>query len=161
MNSRINFNYGLRYIRDTGRSDSDLPAIPLLDSIAPGLGNKVSQPNKNFGPQAGIAWDVTGHGKTVVRAGAGIYYENNVWNNILFDRPARLQQGLFFGDTPVCAPTSITVPTSSGGSTQITTIDGTATGTPIASICGAALGATVGGVPVYQDIATLQPLIRR
>ena len=156
INSRINFNYGLRYIRDTGRSDSDLPAIPLLDSIAPGLGNKVNQPNKNFGPQAGIAWDVTGRGKTVVRAGAGIYYENNVWNNILFDRPARLQQGLFFGLAPVCGPTSVTVPTSNGGTTQITTIDGTSTGTPIASICGAALGATVGGVPVYQDIATLQ-----
>ena len=129
---RINFNYGLRYIRDTGRTDSDLPAIPSLDAISPGLGNPVRQPNSNFGPQAGVSWDVTGRGTTVVRAGAGIYYENNVWNNVLFDRPVRLQQGLFFGIATLCPNTSVPLP--GGGS--ITTIDGVSLG----NICNSPIG---------------------
>ena len=30
---------------------------------------------KNFSPRASIAWDVTGKGKTVIRAGAGLFYD--------------------------------------------------------------------------------------
>jgi hypothetical protein len=140
LSSRLNVNFGLRYIRDTGRNDADLPAIPALDAVAPGLGNKVHQPNSNFGPQAGVAWDVTGKGTTVVRAGAGIYYENNVWNNVLFDRPARLQTGLFFADTVICPETSISLPDGS----SLTTVDGTPNGTTIASVCGQPIGAVNG-----------------
>jgi hypothetical protein len=144
--SRLNVNFGLRYIRDTGRTDSDLPAIPQLDAVGAGLGDKVREPNANFGPQAGIAWDLTGKGTTVIRLGGGLYYENNVWNNILFDRPVRLSQGLFFGDATVCPATSI--PLSNG--TTLTTIDGTATGTTIASLCSQPAGS------VYKQIAELQ-----
>jgi hypothetical protein len=140
VSARLNVNFGLRYIRDTGRNDADLPAIPGLDAIAPGLGNKVHQPNSNFGPQAGIAWDLNGKGKTVIRAGAGIYYENNVWNNVLFDRPARLQTGLFYASSVICPETSITLPNGN----LLTRIDGTATGTTIASLCGQPLGAISG-----------------
>jgi hypothetical protein len=110
----LTMTYGLRYNRDTGRSDSDLAPIPcsavtllpapcsgstpLLDQFGAGLGNRINQPNSQFGPQLGFAWDPTGHGKTVFRAGAGIYYENSIFNNTLFDRPAKLAQGLFFQD---------------------------------------------------------------
>jgi hypothetical protein len=146
FSSRLNLNFGLRYMRDTGRNDADLPAIPALDAIAPGLGNKIHQPNSNFGPQAGIAWDLNGRGTTVIRAGAGIYYENNVWNNVLFDRPARLQTGLFFADSVICPETSIALPDGS----SLTTIDGSASGTTIASLCGQPIGAVNG------DLAQLE-----
>ena len=101
---------GVRYLRDTGRTDSDLGPIPELNQFNyrnqyytyQGLGNRVRQPNGNFAPQIGFAWDASGRGKTVVRGGVGLFYENSIWNNNLFDRPARLKQGLFLGSAPVC-----------------------------------------------------------
>jgi len=102
LSTHLTVNYGLRYVRDTGRDDADMPEIPVLDQVQPGLGDRTSQPNLNFGPQAGFAYDLKGNGKTVIRGGAGVYYENNVWNNVLFDRPPKLQKGLFFGTEPFC-----------------------------------------------------------
>jgi hypothetical protein len=98
----LTLTYGLRYVRDTGRTDSDLAAIPALDAFGPGLGDRVHQANKNFAPQVGVAWDPTRAGKTVFRAGVGLFYENSVWNNDLFDRPARLTSGLFLAQTTAC-----------------------------------------------------------
>jgi len=129
---KLSVNYGLRYSHDTGRSDSDLAPVPcsdanavwgaaspceqagatssstgnLLDALEPGLGNRINQPNEDFGPKAGFAWDLKGNGKTVVRGGLGLYFENNIFNNVLFDRPARLKSGLFFGDAYLPAGTS-------------------------------------------------------
>jgi hypothetical protein len=118
---RLTVNYGVRYSRDTGRSDADLGPIPcsaavaawgsnspctsgnLLDSLVTAsgqslnLGPAVRQPNTDFGPKVGFAYDIKGDGKTVIRGGLGVYYENNIFNNVLFDRPARLATGLFFG----------------------------------------------------------------
>ena len=148
LSSRINVNYGLRYIHDTGRSDSKLPPIPLLNNIPgldPTLGNKIHQPGSNFGPQAGVTWDPFGKGKTVVRAGAGLYYENNVWNNVYFDQPVRLATGSFFGLTPLnCtgASTSFTLPNGA-----ITSIDGLNLGS---QVCGQPAGS------VAKALADLQ-----
>jgi hypothetical protein len=109
----VTLSLGVHYVRDTGRSDADLAAIPVLDQFGAGLGNRVNQPNKNFAPQVGITWDPWKNGKTAIRAGAGIYYENTVWNNVLFDRPARLEKGLFLGFTGGCGtltfPGNVTV----------------------------------------------------
>lgn len=145
----LTISYGLRYVRDTGRQDSDLAPIPcsattlitctgnLLDQFGNifGLGKRVQQPNKNFAPQLGIAWDPSSNGKMVIRAGVGLYYENTVFNNILFDRVVRLPKGEFNaqpGD-----------PCASGGTvifpdgTPVTTVDGLNIGT---QICGNPVG---------------------
>ena len=128
LTPRLTINYGLRYSRDTGRSDSDLAPIPcsavaqnfvdagadpcgsssgnLLDQLGGGLGSAVHQPNHDFGPKAGFAYDLKGDGKTVIRGGAGLYYENSIFNNVLFDRPAKLATGLFFGDAYLPSGTS-------------------------------------------------------
>jgi len=95
-------NVGVRYDRDTGRTDSDLPAIPEINAAFPGFGNPVKQANANLAPQIGIAWDPKGNGKTVIRAGAGLFYENVIWNNVLFDRPLRLRTGAFNAVTSAC-----------------------------------------------------------
>jgi carboxypeptidase family protein len=95
-------NFGLRYDRDTNRTDSDLPAIPEINAAFPGLGNPVRQPNTNFAPQGGFAWDPKGDGKTVIRGGIGLFYENVIFNNVLFDRPLRLRDGAFNQTVTVC-----------------------------------------------------------
>ena len=94
---RRNFalTYGLRYDRDTGRTDSQYPAIPQLNALVAGLGNAVRQPNTNFAPQVGFAWDPSGNGKTSIRGGIGLFWENAIWNNVLFDGPPREQTGAF------------------------------------------------------------------
>ncbi len=98
----LTLTYGLRWVRDEGRTDSDLPAIPALNQYQPGLGNSVRLPNKNVAPQFGFAWDVSHTGKTVIRGGVGLYYENAIFNNALFDRPPRLQKGLFLNFPVPC-----------------------------------------------------------
>ena len=92
VRQNLTLTLGLHYGRDTGRTDSDLPGVTALaqfdNQFYSGLENRVNQPNKNFGPQIGLAWDPFRNGKTVFRAGAGLYYENAIFNNVLFDRPA-------------------------------------------------------------------------
>jgi len=133
--------YGLRYVRDTGRSDSDLAAIPALNQFNnqfySGLGDRVNNPNKNFAPQVGIAWDPSKTGKTVLRAGIGLFYENAIWNNVLFDRPARLTEGTFLAFTPACV----------GGAPQSLPFSTTVN---LAAVCGAPIG------QVQSQIATLE-----
>ena len=121
----LTMSLGLRYDRDTGRTDSDLPADPNINAAFPGYGNRVDQANLNIAPQIGIAWDPNKNGKTVIRAGAGLFYENVIWNNVLFDRPARLKTGAFNAVTSACfGGNAQPVPVSSG------------TITPAAGICG-------------------------
>jgi hypothetical protein len=86
---------GLRWVMDTGRTDSDMAAIPELNAAFPGYGNRVRSPRTNFAPQMGIAWDLRGNGKMVIRAGMGLFYENVIFNNVAFDRPLRLTHGAF------------------------------------------------------------------
>jgi hypothetical protein len=95
-------SFGLRYDRDTGRTDSDLQADPTINAAFPGYGNRVQQANLNFAPQLGFAWDPKKNGKTVIRGGAGLYYENVIYNNVLFDRPLRLKTGAFNATNFAC-----------------------------------------------------------
>jgi hypothetical protein len=103
VRSNLTVALGLRWERDTGRTDSDLPAIAPINQFFPGHGNAVNNPNRNFAPQLGIAWDPKGDGKTVVRGGIGLYYENVIFNNVLFDRPSRLKNGAFLQIVQPCS----------------------------------------------------------
>ncbi|MFZ0687610.1 MAG: carboxypeptidase regulatory-like domain-containing protein [Terriglobales bacterium] len=120
----LSISPGVRWERDTGRTDSDLGAIAPLNAAFPGYGNPVRQANKNFAPQLGIAWDVTGKGKTVVRAGAGLYYENVIYNNVLFDRPFRLQNGAFLSTPLACLGGSAQPVSVPSGTITIDSVEG-------------------------------------
>lgn len=139
LKPNFTLSYGLHYVRDTGRSDSDIPPIPcselspllaaslpqtcsgnLLDLFGSGLGKRVNQPNTNFGPQLGITWDPWSNGKTVFRGGIGLFYENSIFNDLSFDRPAREPTGLFFGAARPCPSGFVQMPDG----TVVTTING-------------------------------------
>jgi Carboxypeptidase regulatory-like domain len=139
VKSNLTVTYGLRYVRDTWRSDSDLGPIAALDQFGPGLGDRVHQPNLNFAPQLGVAWDPGRAGKTVLRGGIGLFYENAVWNNVLFDRPARLPAGRFLANPSVCSngsPSSLQLP---GTSTSITP-----------TFCGKPIGQVANDIAAFQ-----------
>jgi hypothetical protein len=65
--SRLTVNVGLRWDHE------GLPA-PVLPN--PAIPQTVAFPTdgKDFGPRAGFAFDITGHGTTVVRGGYGVYF---------------------------------------------------------------------------------------
>lgn len=94
---------GVRWSADTDRANQDLatptcgevdPSMqfpgcdsshadaPLFDFFGPGLGlgKPTHQPWANFGPQAGFVFSPGAH-KLAVRGGAGIFYEDNLFNN--------------------------------------------------------------------------------
>ena len=100
--SNLTLNYGVRYERETGVINSDLAAISGLDTAFPGYGNRVRQPNLNFAPQLGIAWDPYGSGKTSIRAGIGLFYESAQIANTLADRQYRLPTGTFGHVSAAC-----------------------------------------------------------
>jgi hypothetical protein len=151
----LNLTYGLRWVRDTGRTDSQYAGFPELNALLPGegLGGRVAQPNLNFAPQIGFAWDPWKNGKTAVRGGIGLFYENAIFNNVLFDAPNRQATGAFEVFPSACSapgtPAQIPIPggflTPSSGSP--TSVCGTSTG---ASLIGNALPAIVALQQTYQ-----------
>ena len=160
----LTLTYGLRYVHDTGRTDSDVAPLPCstLDPtlaaalvaggtpcttnignlFGPGLGAAVRNPGLNFAPNFGFAWRPAKNTNTVIRGGIGIYYENSIYNNNLFDRPARLSQGLFLA-TPAVCNNGAPVP-------GFAMPDGSPVPVNLSAICGAPLGT------VANQIAQLQ-----
>ncbi len=143
----LTIDYGLRYVRDSNRSDSYLPPIPALSQQLPGLGNRVAQPNLNFAPQLGIAWDPKGNGKTSIRAGIGLFYENAIWNNVAYDAPDRQQTGAF-GQFP----------TACNGANTPQPVVATTGALPLPSFCGTASGGLVAIGSVASQIQAYQQL---
>ena len=76
----VTLNYGLRYeyftvLRDANNRIGNWDPTVGLEQV--GVNNINSAYNgyhKDFSPRLGIAWDIGGKGKTVVRAGGGVYY---------------------------------------------------------------------------------------
>ena len=141
IKSNFTLTYGLRYERDTGRTDSQYPAIPGLSALIPGLGNPVNQPNHNFGPDLGFAWDPMKNGKTSIRGGIGLFWENAIWNNVLFDGPFREATGAFLQDPSPCSAAGVAAPIQTSTGT-ITPSSGTPT-----SVCG-----TAGSFPLIGNV---------
>jgi hypothetical protein len=129
----LTFTYGVRYVREPGRSDSEFPEIPQLNSLMPGLGNRVRQPNSNFAPQLGFAWDPTGKGKISLRGGIGLFYENVLTVAAPFDALNRAPVGDVFLQQPTaCNGPSTPLPVPVPGGTLQPTFCATASQGPVA-----------------------------
>jgi len=146
LRPNLTVNYGVNWLRDDGRSDSDLGGISQLNAWGPKLGDPVRLPSYNFGPLLGVAWDPHSSGRTTIRAGIGLFYDNELFNNILFDRPLRLAQGLFLATPAACvggAPGTIQWPSNPGtAGTLVASGAGVVNpnGTVSPTWCGSAIG---------------------
>jgi hypothetical protein len=77
--SRVTLNLGLRYdyyglIQEKHGNFTNFDPLTGTDIIV-GQGRLYQPDYNNVAPRVSVAWDVTGHQKTVVRAGVGIFYD--------------------------------------------------------------------------------------
>ena len=77
----LNVILGLRWVYEPGPNTPDLVKPAILDEFIPGMSRPISQDTSNFAPHIGLAWDPTGKGKWVLRASAGVYYDNFLLRN--------------------------------------------------------------------------------
>jgi len=85
ISPRLTFNYGLRWdyyavVQEKNHLFSDFVPTSAttgnLIQVGPGGLPNLYKPDKtNFSPRVSVAWDVTGRGKTVVRAGYGLFFD--------------------------------------------------------------------------------------
>jgi len=80
---RLTLNYGLAWSYEPNSLNTDLTKPKLLTAILgpDGLNPPVAQKG-NFSPTVGFAWAATRDGKTVVRGGAGRYFDPVSFNSI-------------------------------------------------------------------------------
>jgi hypothetical protein len=85
---RLTINMGLRYELTTVFTESN----NLVGNFDPNLGlvqvgKQISSPfngdHLDFAPRLGVAWDMSGSGKTVLRAGAGVYYSQYSFDSFM------------------------------------------------------------------------------
>lgn len=75
---RLTLNLGLRYdnFGVLGETDGLLSNFDRqLGLVQVGTNGLYESDNNNFSPRVGFAWDLTGKGKTVMRAGWGLFYD--------------------------------------------------------------------------------------
>ncbi len=80
ITKRVTLNLGLRYEYQAVPTEANNlfgnwePSVGF-EQVGKNIGSIYKGDHKNFSPRLGIAWDVTGKGTTVVRAGGSIVYD--------------------------------------------------------------------------------------
>ncbi len=79
VNERLSLNLGLRYEFVTTPAEADGKIGQLVDPVrdaALTIGKIFENPSlRNFAPRVGFAWDPSGNGRSSIRGGVGIFYD--------------------------------------------------------------------------------------
>jgi outer membrane receptor protein involved in Fe transport len=123
--SRVTLNLGLRYdyfglIQEKHGNFTNFNPLTGADILV-GQGRLYQPDYKNVAPRVSVAWDVTGHQKTVVRAGFGIFYdaysqdlfEGHLPFNSFYD-PGPAYSGAVGASNPIFVASAFTSPLSAG-----------------------------------------------
>ena len=117
VTSRLSVNAGIRYEPTTDTTDTGNRLAQLVDFSNPTatlndttkLDTLFKNPSlKTFAPRAGIAWDLTGGGKMVLRGGAGVFYDL-VTLNVPFVQNTAVRVPPFFNRGGLVAGTSTVI----------------------------------------------------
>src|SRR5499427_7367168 len=85
---KLTVNLGLRYELNTVVKESNNlignfdPAIGLVQ-VGKQIPSVYNGNHNKFAPRVGLAWDVSGSGRTVIRAGGGIYFEQGSYDALM------------------------------------------------------------------------------
>jgi hypothetical protein len=130
---RVTLNLGLRYeYQGVPTEDHNLlgnfePRVGL-EQVGKNIGSVYNGDHRNFSPRLGVAWDVTGKGTTVVRAGGSIIYQLLSMSTFLSQQNTQNTVTLGIGTVP----TGATIVTCPAGTLAAPACSGPGgTGTPV------------------------------
>ncbi|MBV8891536.1 MAG: TonB-dependent receptor [Acidobacteria bacterium] len=118
----LTLNLGLRYEYTTPiREDHNLlgnfdPKLGLVQ-VGHQIGSPYNPDRRDFAPRIGLAWDVTGKGKTVVRAGGGITYDTISLETLLVQENVQNATTIGLATIPTGAPIVVNGVTTPGSGT--------------------------------------------
>ncbi len=136
VNRHLTMNYGVRYDVEITPLFAPATAVNAAAEQALGVVEGIPRDYKNVAPRFGLAWDPAGNGKTVIRAGYGMFY-----------------------DHPLLAVAFDSVTADGGRSVQLLSTGGTPSAcgllpAPAPSVCGNGLDspANLNGSSIFQGV---------
>jgi len=120
VSSRLTLNLGIRQEFATDPSEVNGRSASLVNVTDPTstVGPPFHTAKLNFAPRAGLAWDPTGSGKTSVRAGVGVFYNeigSRTWHR-LSSQDTRFYSGFSVKNPTTFPKVPVNPPLKTGGS---------------------------------------------